>query len=69
MESLWSSCTEWRSVKKTDKIRNRMLRTHQPTEALESSWYSDMGVDLDKNTFCGMYIDLKESRLVEGRIK
>lgn len=69
MESLWSSCTERRSVKKTDKVRNGMLRTHQPTEALEGSWYSDMGVDLNQNTFCSVDIDLKKARLIEGRIK
>lgn len=52
-----------------DKIRNEMLRTHQPAEALEGSRYSDMGINLNQNTFRSVDIDLKKARFIEGRIK
>lgn len=46
-----------------------VVRTHQSTEALESSRYSDMRVDLDENTFGGVDVHLKQACLVERRIE
>lgn len=41
---------------------------HESTESLESPRYTDLRVDLDEDTLCGVNVDLQHARLVEGRI-
>lgn len=42
---------------------------HKPSEALESSRYSNGRADFDENPFGGVYVNLKFSGLVDGRVE
>ena len=45
------------------------LLTHETTEPLKRPWNPDMGVHLDENAFCSVYVDLEQARLVERGVE
>lgn len=42
---------------------------HETSEALEGTWDANLWVDFDKYTLGSVDVDLKLSRLVDGRVE
>ena len=45
------------------------VHTHQAAEAFERARYSHMGIDLDKDAFCGVNVYLEPACLVKWGVK
>ena len=45
------------------------MHTHQTAEPFKGTWYSHVRIDLDKDTFCSVNVNLEQARLVQRGVE